>query len=219
MWQKRVHPHTHNSSSLTSGDLHECSCGASYGPRQNVSLSRYRGCLLCPGWSTEDSCASSVQGWAACPCPPLLGKHGPVLSRGTNSSSLAHTWQRQGQLLPCHAGGEGTYECQGREREFGVWRWPREGRGVWRRSWAVGNQKDSFVLLAPINLLEYPPERVYRVQSVLRIRDSSKVSFIMYSLERKLVKTEELLYLENRSVWATEWRYKGNTCGTPGLPV
>lgn len=68
----------------------------------------------------------------------------------------------------------------------------------------MGNEKDSFVLLAPINLLEYPPERVYRVQSVLRIRDSSKVSFIMYSLERKLVKTEELLYLENRFVWATE---------------
>lgn len=68
----------------------------------------------------------------------------------------------------------------------------------------MGNQKDSFVLLAPINLLEYPPERVYRVQSVLHIRDSSKVSFSMYSLERKLVKTEELLYLENRFVWATE---------------
>lgn len=87
----------------------------------------------------------------------------------------------------------------GRRGGFNVWKGPGEEKGVCRRNWAVGNQKDSFVLLAPIDLLKSLSFCESLQSSVCSEypRDNNKVSFIKYvcSVERKLLKIKELLYL------------------------
>jgi len=97
------------------------------------------------------------------------------------------------------------------------------GRSHGRRSLAMGNQKDSLVLLAPIHLLKSVSwESLWCLVCSEYQSDNNKVSFIKYvcGVERKLLKIKELLYLLGRDLSAPQNESFVAVCvGTPGLEV